>query len=419
MALEVGSVSGVAMKRLLSGPLLRHVEGFYDWLLKHQFTRRTVEKYLRHVSYLQEYLAEGQQGEMDIVRREEIDGFLDAYPSRCPARFRTARQLATVRSSIRRFVAYLREAGLFSEPIIHPYYEPLLTAFVDWLRDFRLLSVRSIEIRTRAMRRFLGWLGEDATPAGVSSLTDDRVQRFLSLYASEFPGTRSEMATTLRNFLHFCVHQGYLPAFPETAVPTSITYRLSTVPHGFTEDQAQKLLGCISQHTAAGRRNYTICLMLHTYGVRCGQLCALRLQDIDWERNQIFFKATKHGKDSLLPLTTTVGERLLNYLKSERPRGTGHHEVFLTCFAPVHPLPAGNVSSMVHTYARSAGIPPPFRGAHAFRHGFAARMLQQGHPLKSIADVLGHRDLDTTFIYAKVDFNALTQVALPWPEEVN
>lgn len=61
----------------------------------------------------------------------------------------------------------------------------------------------------------------------------------------------------------------------------------------------------------------------------------------------------------------------------------------------------------------------PSKGSHAFRHGFATRMVNKGHSLKEVADVLGHRHLSTTFIYTKVDFNALQQVALDWPVEVN
>ena len=94
-------------------------------------------------------------------------------------------------------------------------------------------------------------------------------------------------------------------------------------------------------------------------------------------------------------------------------------EVFLTCRAPYHPLPNANaLSALVARRIRAVGIDVPSPGAHAFRHGFATRMLQQGHSLKAIADVLGHRHLGTTFIYTKVDFQALKQVALEWPQEV-
>jgi site-specific recombinase XerD len=94
-------------------------------------------------------------------------------------------------------------------------------------------------------------------------------------------------------------------------------------------------------------------------------------------------------------------------------------KVFLTCRAPYHPLPhSSSLSAIVERRIRSAGIEFPSKGAHVFRHCFATRMLQNGHPLKAVADVLGHRHLGTTFIYTKVDFNALKQVALEWPQEV-
>jgi len=78
--------------------------------------------------------------------------------------------------------------------------------------------------------------------------------------------------------------------------------------------------------------------MLYTYGVRGGQVRALRLQDIDWTADRIFFKSLKHGKDSLLPLTSEVGQRLMDYLQKARLPSV-YQEVFLTTRAPYHPLP--------------------------------------------------------------------------------
>jgi integrase len=159
-------------------------------------------------------------------------------------------------------------------------------------------------------------------------------------------------------------------------------------------------------------------LLLYTYGVRGGQVRALSLEDINWAQNQILFKASKNGKDSLLPLTDEVGKALLDYLQKSRPAFSCPH-VFLTSRAPYHPLPhSSSLSAIVDRRIRAAGIQIPSKGAHAFRHCFATRMLQKDHCLKAIADVLGHRHLGTTFIYTKVDFNALRQVALEWPQEV-
>jgi site-specific recombinase XerD len=71
---------------------------------------------------------------------------------------------------------------------------------------------------------------------------------------------------------------------------------------------------------------------------------------------------------------------------------------------------------MVAQRLHEAGVHPPRAGSHGFRHGFATRMLQNGQSLKAIADLLGHRNINTTFIYTKVDLAALHQLPLEWPE---
>ena len=112
-----------------------------------------------------------------------------------------------------------------------------------------------------------------------------------------------------------------------------------------------------------------------------------------------------------------VGESLLDYLRHGRPPGV-FSEVFLTCRAPYHPLRGNALSEIVRRYIRAAGLDIPHQGSHVFRHAFATRMVAENHPFKAVADVLGHRYLSTTFIYTKVNFNALSQVALEWPEEM-
>jgi integrase len=227
------------------------------------------------------------------------------------------------------------------------------------------------------------------------------------------------MQSALRTFVRLCFCRGYLAQPLDGAVPTLRTYKLASAPRGLTDGQAQQVLEHIDRQTASGRRDYAILQLLYTYGVRGGQVRALCLEDVHWAENQIFFRASKHGKHSRLPLTPDVGESLLDYLQHARP-AAGYSQVFLTCRAPYHPLPKSNtLSQIVRDRMQAAGVHLPSRGAHVFRHSFAARMLRQGHDLKAIADVLGHRHLGTTFIYAKVDFATLEQVALEWPEEVS
>ena len=118
------------------------------------------------------------------------------------------------------------------------------------------------------------------------------------------------MQAALRTFLRFCLHKGYVQRPLDCAVPTWRTYKLATVPRGLTDEQALKVLQSIDRNSNVGRRDYAVCQLLYTYGVRGGQVRALRLQDIDWAHNQILFRASKHGKDSLLPLTDRKSTRL-------------------------------------------------------------------------------------------------------------
>jgi len=294
-----------------------------------------------------------------------------------------------------------------------------MDAYLKWMRDYQHASEGTIGLRCHSITQFLEWLGPEATPEGLLRLSSDRIEDFFISYAQSMGrSARRSMQSALRTFLRFCLHNGYIEQHLDRAVPTLRTYKLATVPRGLTDIQAQKVLRCIKCNSHVGRRDYAIVLLLYTYGVRGGQVRALRLKDINWAQNQILFKASKHGKDSLLPLTDEVGEGLLDYLQNSRPAYSYPH-VFLTSRAPYHPLPhSSSLSAIVNRRISAAGIQIPSKGAHAFRHCFATRILQKGHSLKAIADVLGHRHLGTTFIYTKVDFNALRQVALEWPEEV-
>jgi site-specific recombinase XerD len=69
---------------------------------------------------------------------------------------------------------------------------------------------------------------------------------------------------------------------------------------------------------------------------------------------------------------------------------------------------------MRRAYASVPGC-EDWTGTHVLRHTAATRLHRAGADLKRVADILGHRSIDTTVIYTKVDFDRLAQVALPWP----
>ena len=419
MALEQVFECPRTLRRLRSGPLGKLLEGFCNWLLEHGFSRWTIRMHLGNVSHLNKHLGGPRSGFHESLSSRDVTGFFNAYPLRCRNRGAVEEHVRRVRYSINRFLDYLRDSGLFDPSSGQEIYQPLVDAYLKWMRHYQHASEGTIGVRCHSITQFLKWLGSEATPEGLLRLSSERIEGFFITYAwSMGRSARRSMQSALRTFLRFCLHNGYIEQSLEYAVPTLRIYKLATVPRGLTDIQAQQVLRCINRNSHVGRRDYAIVLLLYTYGVRGGQVRALRLEDINWAQNQILFKASKHGKDSLLPLTPEVGGSILDYLQNSRPSCFYPH-VFLTCRAPYHPLAnSSSLSAIVGRYIQAAGIEIPSKGAHTFRHCFATRMLHKGHYLKAIADVLGHRHLQTTFIYTKVEFNALRQVALEWPEEV-
>jgi len=419
MELERIFSSPVTLKKLRCAPLGAYLDEFCVWLLSRGFSRHTTRLHLRHASLFNEYLgrrtATGQR-----LCPADLDDFFATYPSWCRNRGSLKGHLFRVRKSINRLVQFLSEKGLFVPLLVPCVYQGLMDGYLSWMACHQLSASGTLQLRAQYLTVFLRWLGPNATPEGIAALTATDVEAFFLDYAKTVGGAaRRSMQAALRTFFRFCLHHGDIHLPLDRAVPTLRTYRLATVPRGLTEEQAVKVLWNVDRETPVGRRDYAILQLLFTYGVRGGQLRALRLEQIDWHKDQIFFDASKHGKSVLLPLTPEVGESILDYLQNSRP-DTSYSQVFMTARAPFHPLPASSsLAAIVDRHIRAAGIEIAHRGAHVFRHAFAARMLRQGHSLKAVADVLGHRHLGTTFLYAKIDYDALRQVALDWPQEVS
>ncbi len=419
MGLEQVYSYPLTLKKLRGDPLGTLLDGFCVWLLSRGFSRWTIRKHLSSVSHLNQHLDRRGVAAGHILCPEDVDGFFKAYPSWCRNRGPLEAHLLRVRHSVSRFVQYLGEQGLFDPLPQGEIFGPLLEAYLEWMRYYQHAAAGTLELRAQYLTVFLTWLGPEATPHGLAKLRPEDVETFFLTYAQKVGrSARRSMQSTLRTFFRFCLYQGYVREPLDLAVPTLRTYKLASVPRGLTDAQAQQVLQGIDRKTEVGRRDYAIVQLLYTYGVRSGQVRALQLEQIDWAQNRILFEAAKGGKDSCLPLTAEVGESLLDYLRNSRP-SSSYPEVFLTSRAPYHPLPHSNsLSAIIERRIRAADIEIPSKGAHVFRHGFATRMLAQGHPLKAIADVLGHRCLGTTFLYTKVDFKSLKQVALEWPGEV-
>lgn len=293
----------------------------------------------------------------------------------------------------------------------------LLKEYLDFLRNHRGLAKATIGIRAGFVAPFLEALNLRKTQEGVEDIVAGHVHDYVIKTAKPMARpSRKHLASSLRSFLRFCHVRGYTDRNLVDAVPVIRTRKLDRVPRAISWESVQKLLATPDRTTHEGRREYAVLRLLATYGVRIGQVTTLKLQDIDWHERLIRFSASKKGQDLCLPLTHDVAEALLAYIGETRGKAP-FPEVFLTVRGTPRPLGENNhLHGPIARYYRQAGIDSVTKGSHAIRHAFATRLMEQEVPLKTIADLLGHKSIMSTAMYTKVDLEHLRSVACEWLE---
>lgn len=294
--------------------------------------------------------------------------------------------------------------------------DALLGAFEQHLRRTCGASDCTIPGYCRYVRQFLRAVFADDQIV-LTRLRPPDVIEFISVATTHYrPRTVKLAATALRSFLRFLRLQGICQARLDEAVPTAASWRLSTLPRYLREDQLQALLASLDGSTPRARRDRAMVLCLSALGLRASEVAKLRLEDIDWRAGTVHIRTRKTRRGAVLPLPREVGGAIAAYLRAGRPSKQERHVFVLHGRAVGSPIRSHVVGHAVRRALLRAGIAAPSCGTHLLRHTLATRMVRHGASLKEIADVLGHRSLDTTAIYAKVDISSLGQVALPWPE---
>jgi integrase len=226
---------------------------------------------------------------------------------------------------------------------------------------------------------------------------------------------KKSVAIHLRSFLRYLHGIGRIRDL-SSAVLVPKLYPHEGIPSALRPEEIEKVLRSARRdRSPIGLRDYAILTLLSTYGLRAGEITALRLDDIDWSHDRFRVHHSKTGVHSELPLLRAPGEAILDYLRKGRPKTT-QREVFLRACAPYRALHGSSVHSVLEPRLKAAGvIPQGKRGPHAFRHAKAAALLRADVPLKVIGDVLAHRSAASTTVYLKLDLEQLRGIALEIP----
>ncbi len=225
---------------------------------------------------------------------------------------------------------------------------------------------------------------------------------------------RTAPASATRSFLRFLAWRGVAPSGLDRAIPRIRRARHASLPTHLSAEQLARLLQRPAASGPAAYRDRAILSLLAGLGLRAGEVATLQLDDLDWRVGQLRLRAGKCRRERVLPLPQEVGAALAEYFRHGHPFRPDRR-VFVTLTDPPRPLQTATVTALVRRHLVCAGIPlGRLSGAHMLRHTVASRMVNAGACFKEVADVLGHRSLQTTGIYAKLDLDALSGVALPW-----
>lgn len=228
------------------------------------------------------------------------------------------------------------------------------------------------------------------------------------------PGHRAPV-TAIRSILRFLVFKGLIGPELIDAVPRSRRYKHASLPVQLTEHQLALTLDACRGDGPTALRDRAILLLLSQLGVRAKEIIQLRLEDINWSEGTMTFRSTKSLRERTLPLTKDVGQSLAQYLQKGRPQSTSRFVFLRRTYPHLQFQTSGAVSYLVRRYLTRAGLKLSRTGAHVLRHTAATHMIRSGVSFKEVADILGHKSIDTTVIYAKVDLTNLASVVLPWP----
>ena len=390
-------------------PLLVQVLPFADSLMESGYAGTTIQSKLGLLIDLGEWLRRRGLAVKDLDERR-IETFIT--DSRRNGLLRRGD-----RTTLRQLLDHLREHHVVQRVTPTCDVSPLaaiLDRYEKHLRSERGLTTATIINYLPFARKFLSdRFGEG--PFLLKVVRPRDISGFILRHARTMSCRRAQLMTTaFRSFFRFLFMRGELQVDLAPSIPTVADWRLSTLPRYITAEEVIRVLGSCDRHTATGRRDYALLLLLARLGLRAGEIVAMQLEDIDWRSGEILVR----GKGLLydrMPLPVDVGQALAVYLRHDRP-SSKTRRVFVCRKAPQRGFSGpSTVSTIVRRALDRAGLHPGFKGAHLLRHSLATSMIRSGASMSEIGEILRHRSPSTTEIYAKLDFEGLRSLAQPWP----
>jgi integrase/recombinase XerD len=397
------------LKRLRSGALGAEMDRIAGNLFSLGYKRASAKLYLSRIARFSHFAA--AHGGSGPIGEGIVDCYLGTFAT-------DSSRIAAV-SALQHARRVAPERFITSEPsVVDDPDASLLSSFSDYLSRVRGLEPKSRDGVLLGARRFLHWLHYRHPGQDLKALTAQHVLAAVEYRVSfaATSSTRTAAISYIRTFLRFLHWAGHHHQDLAPVVPRTPHWRLAHLPPRLSWDDVRSAIDAIGAATPIDLRDRAILLLLATTGIRNGELRALQLQDIDWRAGEVFVRRTKGRRDRVAPLLEETGAALADYILRARPKVDSAY-LFLSFTPPVGPLKyAAPVSRIVRKRLRRAGIElGRIVGAHLLRHSLATQLVERRRPINEVADVLGHRSINTTALYVKVATSQLAEVALPFP----
>ncbi|WP_297469834.1 site-specific tyrosine recombinase/integron integrase [Thermococcus sp.] len=246
--------------------------------------------------------------------------------------------------------------------------------------DLEGKSPNTIRMYSYYVRRYLEWGG---TINARSAL------RFLARLRRKGYSNRSLnlVVQALRAYFRFEGYDEEAEKLRPPKVPRSL-------PKALTREEVKRLLSVIPP---TRKRDRLIVLLLYGAGLRVSELCNLKKDDVDIERNLLVVRGGKGAKDRVVPIPAFLSDAIREYL--ERREDESEYLLVEERRRKKDRLSPKTVWYLLKKYGNRAGVEVT---PHRLRHSFATHMLERGVDIRAIQELLGHSNLSTTQIYTKV-----------------
>lgn len=322
----------------------------------------------------------------------------------------------THKAPLAKFARFLIDQGEIKDwqaPVRPGHRTALLDACLDWLSRHRGFRDTTLTRYDRTLRNLLPLLGED--PATYRAASIRKVMLLRAQSRSGHP--LAHQFCVLRAYLRFLVSQGLCqPALAE-AIPSCRRRTAAPLPRYVEPNAIEALIASCDTATATGLRDRAVLLLLARLALRPGDIAALQLNDIDWDRATVTV-CGKSRRSEALPLPQEAGDALKDYILQARPR-TASPAVFRHARAPYSPVSSPAVSAIARRAMQRSGVNDDgLPAAYLLRHSRATQLLRDGTSPEAVGSLLRHQSVQTTALYARVDVPMLLAVAQPWPGEL-